>query len=68
MREDILKLTCSERMTVEVSLELQLDRMKDFVRVFKDDERMEQCVQKTTNDINILEGVLQKLYDLREAK
>ena len=68
MRENILKLTNEERMIVETALDVELDRMREFVETFKDDEELNPCIEMNIKHTEVLKGVLKKLDDLKMKK
>ena len=65
MRENILKLTDEERMIVETALDMELDRMREFVETFKDYEELNPCIEMNMRHTEVLKGVLKKLDDLK---
>ena len=68
MRENILKLTDEERLVIQVALDMEIDRMREFVETFKDDEELNPCIEMNIKHTEVLKGVLKKLDDLKMKK
>ena len=68
MRENILKLTDEERLVIQVALDMEIDRMREFVETFKDDEELNPCIEMNIKHSEVLKGVLKKLDDLKMKK
>ena len=66
MRENILKLTDEERLVIQVALDMEIDRMREFVETFKDDEELNPCIEMNIKHTEVLKGALKKLKDLRK--
>ena len=45
MSENILKLTDEERLAIQVALDMEIDRMREFVETFEDDEELNPCIE-----------------------
>ena len=68
MSENILKLTDEERLVIQVALDMEIDRMREFVETFKDDEGLNPCIEMNIKHTEVLKGVLKKLDDLKMKK
>ena len=68
MRKNILKLTDEERMVVQVALDIEMSRMREFVETFKDDEELNPCIEMNIKHTEVLKGALKKLKDLNTKK
>lgn len=68
MSENILKLTDEERLVIQVALDMEIDRMREFVETFKDDEELNPCIEMNIKHTEVLKGVLKKLDDLKMKK
>ena len=68
MRENILKLTDEERLVIQVALDMEIDRMREFVETFKDYEELNPCIEMNIKHSEVLKGVLKKLDDLKMKK
>lgn len=68
MSENILKLTDEERLVIQVALDMEIDRMREFVETFKDDEELNPCIEMNIKHSEVLKGVLKKLDDLKMKK
>lgn len=68
MRENILKFTDEERLVIQVALDMEIDRMREFVETFKDDEELNPCIEMNIKHTEVLKGVLKKLDDLKMKK
>lgn len=64
MSENILKLTDEERLVIQVALDMEIDRMREFVETFKDYEELNPCIEMNMRHTEVLKGVLKKLDDL----
>lgn len=65
MSENILKLTDEERLVIQVALDMEIDRMREFVETFKDYEELNPCIERNMRHTEVLKGVLKKLDDLK---
>ena len=65
MSENILKLTDEERLVIQVALDMEIDRMREFVETFKNDEELNPCIEMNIKHTEVLKGVLKKLDDLK---
>ena len=65
MSENILKLTDEERLVIQVALDMEIDRMREFVETFKDYEELNPCIEMNMRHTEVLKGVLKKLDDLK---
>lgn len=68
MSENILKLTDEERLVIQVALDMEIDRIREFVETFKDDEELNPCIEMNIKHSEVLKGVLKKLDDLKMKK
>ena len=68
MSENILKLTDEERLVIQVALDMEIDRMREFVETFEDDEELNPCIEMNMRHTEVLKGVLKKLDDLKMKK
>ena len=68
MSENILKLTDEERLAIQVALDMEIDRMREFVETFEDDEELNPCIEMNMRHTEVLKGVLKKLDDLKMKK
>lgn len=65
MSENILKLTDEERLVIQVALDMEIDRMREFVETFEDYEELNPCIEMNMRHTEVLKGVLKKLDDLK---